>query len=286
MITMYGYLPAWGLSDMSPFVSYTDAYLRMAGIPFKAEILHQGDLTKTPKGKLPWIIDSDGTSVSDTQLIQYYLEEKYHDPLDHWLTREQRATATLIHRMFGECWYWMAVQTRYRRDEDFAIYDPLWATFLAWLPEEQRGEPVRLFRDHLLTQFWYHGAGRNTEAEVEFTARKQTDAMSDLLGDKPYLFGDRPSSLDANMYAALVHVSFTPFPSPIGQYCRSKPNLAAFMDRVFDRYYPELRKDREEAAAYLARELKKRKPYSADSDRRLDELFRGRPPAFRTASGA
>jgi glutathione S-transferase len=274
MIKMYGYIPAWGLSDMSPFVSYTDAYLRMSEIPFKAETLYRGDLKATPKGKLPWIIDTDGTSVSDTQLIQYYLEDKYGDRLDGWLSKEQKATATLIHRMFGECWYWMAVQTRYRRDEDFAIYDPLWATFLSWLPVEQRAEPVRQFRDHLLTQFWHHGTGRNSEEEVEFICRKLTDAMSDMLGDKPYLYGDRPSSLDANMYAALVHVMFTPFPSPIGQYCRSKPNLVAYTDRIFDKYYPELRKDREEAAVYLEQELKKRKPPYPEADHRIEELFK------------
>lgn len=274
MMKMYGYLPAWGLSDMSPFVSYTDAYLRMAQIPFEAVILDKGDLTKTPKGKLPWIVDSDGTSISDTQLIQYYLEEKYHDPLDSWLTREQRSIATLIHRMLGESWYWIVVQTRYRRDEDFAIYDPLWVKFLAWLPEEQRRAPVEAFRDHLLGQFWHHGAGRNSEQEMEYIARRLTDAMSDLLGDKPYLFGDRPSSLDANMYAALAHCAMTPFPSPVGQYIRAKPNLAAFMKRVFDRYYPDLRKDREEAEAYLQENLKKPRVNDARADQRLDRLFR------------
>ncbi|MDN5937390.1 MAG: glutathione S-transferase family protein [Salinisphaera sp.] len=276
MLKMYGYLPVWGLSDMSPYVSFTDAYLRMAQIPFVVEMLHQGDLTKTPKGKLPWIIDRDGTSVSDSQLIHYYLEENYGGRLDGWLTREQKATSTLIHRMLGECWYWMAVQTRYRRDEDFRIYDPLWVKFLSWLPVEQRREPVRIFRERLLTQFWHHGTGRNSEAEVELIARHLTDAMSDLLGDKPFVFGDRPSSLDANLYAQLVHVMFTPFPSPIGQYCRSKPNLAAYTARIFDASYPELREDREEAAAYLQRELAIRKPYGEDSDHMLEELFKGR----------
>lgn len=66
MMKLYSYLPAWGQADMSPYVSYTDCYLRMAGIPFESIILEKGDLTKTPKGKLPWIIDSDGTSISDT----------------------------------------------------------------------------------------------------------------------------------------------------------------------------------------------------------------------------
>lgn len=284
MITLYTYLPAWGLSDMSPYVSYTDAYLRLAEIPFKSVILEKGDLAKTPKGKLPWIVDSDGTNVCDTQLIQYYLEEKYGDRLDGWLTREQKATATLIHRMFGECWYWMAVQTRYRRDEDFAIYDPLWVKFLAWLPEEQRRAPVEAFRDHLLTQFWFHGTGRNSEKEVEFIARKLTDAMSDLLGDKPYLFGDRPSSLDANLYAGLGHCAMTPFPSPIGQYIRAKPNLAAFMKRVFDKYYPELRQEREEAEAYLAENLRKPRPDDERADQRLRGLFDPAKPKFREAT--
>lgn len=284
MITVYGYLPAWGLPDMSPYVSYTDAYLRMAEIPFKSVILEKGDLAKTPKGKLPWIVDTDGTNVDDTQLIQYYLEEKYGDPLDGWLSKEQKATATLIHRMYGECWYWMAVQTRYRRDEDFAVYDPLWVQFLAWLPEEQRRAPVEAFRDNLLTQFWYHGTGRNSESEVEFIASKLTDAMSDLLGDKPYLFGDRPSSLDANMYAGLSHCAMTPFPSPIGQYIRSKPNLVDFMDRVFDKYYPELRQEREAAKADLAENLKKPRPDDERADQRLRSLFDPAKPKFREAT--
>jgi len=274
MLKLYAYLPAWGCSDMSPIVSYIDAYLRMAGIPFETVILDKGDLTKTPKGKLPWIVDGDGASISDSQLIQYYLEEKYGDPLDGRLSRTQKATATLLHRMFSECWYWIVVQTRYRRDEDYAIYDPLWVEFLAWLPEAQRGEPVRAFRDHLLTQFWHHGTGRNTEEEVELIARKLTDAMVDLLGEQPYLFGDAPSSLDANFYAALAHVMFTPFPSPIGQYCRDQRRLVDYTDRIFERYYPELRRDRDEAALRLAENLRKPRLRDAHADHRLGELFR------------
>jgi glutathione S-transferase len=274
MMKLYAYLPAWGCSDMSPIVSHIDAYLRMAGLPFETVILDKGDLTKTPKGKLPWIVDSDGTDVSDSQLIQYYLAEKYGDPLDGWLSPTQKGTATLLHRMFSECWYWIVVQTRYRRDEDYAIYDPLWVEFLAWLPEAQRGEPVRAFRDHLLTQFWHHGTGRNTEEEVELIARKLTDAMVELLGDRPFLFGDRPCSLDANMYAALAHVMFTPFPSPIGQYCRAQRSLLEYADRIFDRYYPELRHAREQAALRLAENLRKPRPRDARADHRLDELFR------------
>ena len=282
MIKLYGYLSVWGCSDMSPFVSTTDAYLRMSGLPFETVILPQGDLTKTPKGKLPFIIDSDGTVVADSVLIEHYLEKKYGDRLDAKLTKEQRAASAIMARGFGECWYWFAVQSRYRRDEDFAVYDPLWVKFLAWLPEEQRGEPVRLFREHLLTQFWHHGAGRNSEAEIEQIAFAQLDAMSDHIGDKKFMFpGDDPTSIDAAAYANLVHIMFTPFPSPIIQYANSKPVLRAYTDRIFERYYSHLRTDREEANRMRAEYVKARKPYTEQSDHLLRELFNPQKPKFK-----
>ena len=282
MIKLYGYLSAWGCSDMSPFVSTTDAYLRMSGLPFETVILPQGDLTKTPKGKLPFIVDDDGTVVADSVLIEHYLKKKYGDRLDAQLTREQRAASAIMARGFAECWYWFAVQSRYRRDEDFAVYDPLWVKFLSWLPEEQRGEPVRLFREHLLTQFWHHGAGRNSEAEIEQIAFAQLDAMSDHIGDKKFMFaGDDPTSIDAAAYANLVHIMFTPFPSPIIQYANSKPVLRAYTDRIFERYYSHLRVDREEANRMRAEYVKARKPYTEQSDHLLRELFNPQKPKFK-----
>ena len=283
MIKMYGYLPAWGCSDMSPYVSTTDAYLRMSGLPFEVEILHQGDLTRTPKGKLPFIVDADGTVVSDTVLIQQYLEKKYGDRLDERLSREQKSASTIMARAFGECWYWFAVQVRYRRDEDFAVYDPLWVKFLAWLPESQRGEPVRLFREHLLTQFWYHGAGRNSEAEIEQIAVAQLDALAGLIGDKPYIFaGDDPTSIDAIAYASLAHLVLPPFPSPIAQYANTQPVLRGYIDRIFDRYYAHLRADRDEADRLRVMHIAARKPYTEKSDHLLRELFNPQKPRFKT----
>jgi len=282
MIKLYTYLQAWGCSDMSPFVSTTDAYLRMAGLPFETVILPQGDLTKTPKGKLPYIVDDDGTLVSDSLLIEYYLKKKYGDRLDGKLSAEQRAASAIMARGFAECWYWFAVQSRYRRDEDFAVYDPLWVTFLSWLPEDQRREPVRLFREHLLGQFWHHGAGRNSEAEVEQIAFTQLDALSDLIGDKKYIFaGDDPTSIDAVAYANLAHIMLTAFPSPIIQYANSKPVLRGYADRIFDRYYSHLRAARDGAERVRVGHIAARKPHGEESDHLLRELFNPAKPKFK-----
>jgi glutathione S-transferase len=239
MITMYGFIPAWGLPDVSPFVSKIDCFMRMAGIPFQLVTLPQGDLTRTPKGKLP-VIDDDGVIVSDTVLIEMYLNRKFGDPLDAHLSREQRAIGVAFSRMFDDSFYWFLVQMRYRRDEDFAVYDPIWETFLAFVPPEARAAPVREFRERLLRQFFHSGKGRNSEKEVETMAFQQFDAIADFLGDKPYLFGDRPSTVDAAAYASLSHAMFVPFPSPIGRYGNSKPSLLAYVNRIQAQFYPEL----------------------------------------------
>ncbi len=236
MIKMLGYIPAWGLPDISPFVSKTDLYLRLAGIPFKLETLHQGDLTRTPKGKLP-VIDDDGTIVADSVLIEMYLKEKYGDRLDARLSKAEKAVSVAFARMIDDSFYWFLVQMRYRRDEDFKIYDPFWVEFLCWLPAEQRPAPVKEFRERLLAQFFHSGKGRNTEAEVEAMARQQIDAIADFLAEKPYFFGEYPTSVDAAVYSSLSHAMFVPFPSPIGKYANSKANLLAYVNRIQQQHY-------------------------------------------------
>lgn len=75
----------------------------------------------------------------------------------------------------------------------------------------------------------------------------------------------------------------TPFPSPIGQYIRAKANLAAFMERVFERYYPEMRAARDEARVQLARNLRKPRLDDEAADQRLRGLFDPARPKFREA---
>ncbi|HIJ61474.1 MAG TPA: glutathione S-transferase family protein [Rhodospirillaceae bacterium] len=236
MIKLFGFIPAWGLPDISPYVSKTDLYLRLAGVPFSLEMLYHGDLTQTSKGKLPFI-DDNGTIVSDTVLIEMYIKNKFGDRLDAGLTAAEKAISVAFARMGDWSFYWFLVQMRYRRDEDFKIYDPFWVEFLSWLPVEQRAQPVKEFRERLLLQFFHSGMGRNSEAEVEQLAYQQIDAISDFLADKPYFHGDKATSVDSAIYANLSHCMFVPFPSPIGKYANGKPNLLAYVNRIQQQHY-------------------------------------------------
>jgi glutathione S-transferase len=145
--------------------------------------------------------------------------------------------------MMNESFYWYLIQTRYRRDEDFELYDPFWSIFLSFVSPEERAAPVRAFRENILNEFFYAGRGRHPAKDVEHMAFKEHDAVAAQLGDKPYMMGDQPTSVDASIYSFLLHAMRVPFESAIKDYGNSTPTLVAYLDRMFNRYYPELAKE-------------------------------------------
>lgn len=75
MITLYGFGPAFGLPDPSPFVIKVEALLKMAGLAFRTDTT---GFRKAPKRKLPYI-DDDGTLIADSTFIRWHIEKKVRD---------------------------------------------------------------------------------------------------------------------------------------------------------------------------------------------------------------
>src|SRR5215471_371395 len=108
MITLYQYIPAWGLPDISPFVTKVDCYLRMTGLSYELVQFPPTELVKTPKGKLP-IIEDHGRQVADSGFIIDYLKATYGDTLDAHLSSRDRAVGAAFRRMMEESLYWSAI---------------------------------------------------------------------------------------------------------------------------------------------------------------------------------
>lgn len=65
VLTVYGFVPAWDLPDISPFVTKLIFFLKMTGTPYKYQAENLAKLeVNAPCGKLPYIIDDDGTKAS------------------------------------------------------------------------------------------------------------------------------------------------------------------------------------------------------------------------------
>ncbi|HZZ61243.1 MAG TPA: glutathione S-transferase N-terminal domain-containing protein [Roseiarcus sp.] len=117
MITLYGFGPAMGLPEISPFVTKAHILLQMAGLPYETHTRFGGFL-KAPKGKLPYIRD-DGAVISDSTFIRFHIEKTYGFDFDRGMSPAERATAWALERMFEEHLYWLIVDVRWLDDANF-----------------------------------------------------------------------------------------------------------------------------------------------------------------------
>lgn len=233
MIIVHGYVAAWGVPDISPYVTKLITYLRMTGIPYEYK---NQDLTQldadAPFGKLPYIIDTDdNTKVADSNTIIQYLSKKFNVKLDDGLSPAEKAIGVAFDRLVTEHLYWSGViQPRWKQDEGFEVYIP-YLVQGAEVGPELRGF-LDAFRKRILDGFAGHGMGRRDVDTVLGFYQTDVDALSEFLGNKQYFQGDKPTTVDASVFAMLQHLVRQPQKWKGTGYVEGKQNLMAYLDRM------------------------------------------------------
>jgi glutathione S-transferase len=208
-----------------------ETYLRMAGLPY--EIVQDNLPFKAPKKKLPYIEDGE-KRVGDSGFIIDYLKATYGDLVDGGLTPQDRATAHVLRRMLEESFYWSAVYSRWVEEEGWNTIRPL---FFGHLPPLLRELIPVLARHSVRKSLWMQGTGRHSREEIYDIGKADLTALSVFLGDKPYLLGDKPTSIDAVAHAFVVNILVPPMDSPLKQHALTLPNFSAYCERMTGRYY-------------------------------------------------
>ncbi len=85
-----------------------------------------------------------------------------------------------------------------------------------------------------------HGIGRHREDEIMELGGRSLSALSALLGDKAYLFGDAPCGADATAFAFAAGVLTPFFDTPLRRKAEALGNLAPYCERMMRRFYPDL----------------------------------------------
>lgn len=221
-------LPAegWGIPSPSPFCMKVETWLRMAELPYESVPI--ADLSGAPKGKLPYI-DDEGRVLGDSQLILEALAERYGDRVDAGLDARERTSAHFIRRTLEEGLYFAVVYFRWQHE---ASWESTRALFFRDTPA--LAEP---YRKYFLETLQRQGTGRHSPDEVLHLARADLAALSHFLGDKPYLLGDKPRSLDAVGYGSLANILDVPISTPLADATRALPNLVEYCARMRTRFF-------------------------------------------------
>lgn len=232
MVRLFCYGPAWTVPCISPFVTKVAYYLNLAGIDYEMLPMDPYSLYyQTPYGKLPVIEDDDGTVVADSTSIIQYLERTRGNPLDGKMSARERAQALAFNRLLDEHFYWAAViQPRWREQLHWETYAPIFGGKVDPAPELR--DAMESFRRTIMDEFDGQGMGRLGNTEVYARARQDVDALSDQLGDRPFLLGQRLYTIDANVLSFLKHTLEAPFDFDIKRYIATKENLVAYAARL------------------------------------------------------
>ncbi len=233
-LKLFTFPASWGLPTVGPFGLKLEACLRMLGAPY--ERVFEGDSAKGPKRKSPWIEDGE-PRIGDSELIIAHVERKLGRRLDPELSAADRARAHVLQRMLEEHYHQVFEYELLLRDEGFAELRKLWA---ARLPPQVLETMVPAKREVAKKHLFERGIARHTPAEIEAMGRADIDALATWLDDREWFITDVPTRVDASAFGLLASSIRPPLPTPVCTYARSKPNLVAFVDRAFARFFPEL----------------------------------------------
>lgn len=232
MITLYGFGENFGLPEVSPYVTKTEVHLRLAGLPYVKEASAP---QFSPKGQLPWM-DDEGELIADSHFIRLHLERKYGIDFDEGLCVVERAQAWAIERMVENQFAWTLIHARWLIPENFAKGP---AHFFDQMPPTAQEDMRRQVQGQVAETVRAVGVGRHSEAEILSLGVRSLAALSALLGDKPFLMGARPTSVDAVAFGVLAGLLTPFFEAPLRDRAMTFGNLTGYVDRMMAGIYPE-----------------------------------------------
>jgi glutathione S-transferase len=214
--------------NYSPFCVKVETLLRAMQVEFEIEAF-RGNPGKFPKGKLPVIKDKDQL-IEDSECIYDHLRQQGHRDLDAKLDPAQLAQSQAFKVMLEQSMCWIMVYQRWQDEANWQGYTK--TALFGRLPAILRLFVPALVRKTVIKSLHGHGMGRFSKHQVAQLATKQLNALSVLLGEQDYFFGETLSSLDCCAFAVLSNYMAVEINPQLHELVKPYSNLIAFVARV------------------------------------------------------
>jgi glutathione S-transferase len=224
--------PHWGLPSMSPFGIKLATWLRIAGLPHELHI--ENDPRKGPKRKSPWIVEGS-RALGDTELIIAHLSRTRGLDLDAGLDERERAIGLLLRRTFEEHFHQVLEYALFVLDQGWAHSH----VHFDFLPPIVRPLLKTIIRSGCRKEGLVRGVTRHDPQDIAAMAADDLRATATLLGDKPYLFGDRPTTTDCTVFAFLSHTLWAPISYFAQDELKRHTRLVEYCERLRAELFPE-----------------------------------------------
>merc|ERR1712060_222532 len=226
------------IPSISPFCLKLESWLKLHGIKYQ-NIDHKCKF-RSRKGMLPFI-EINGDEVADSNTIIETLAKKFDKEMPAQLSQDQKNVQHAMIAMVENHLHWTIVHWR-SKDVDNTLkgYQLNLQTAIG------SKAPASLLNFYFkytfcrkgLKKVKAHGLGVHTPEEIEQFGKKDLQALSEMLGDKEFFFGDEPAMLDLVVYSHVAQLVMIErdYPCSLRDYLEADcKNLVGLVNRMKDR---------------------------------------------------
>jgi len=242
VVYLYQFARTTSLPSLSPYVLKVETWLRLTGLKYE-NVDHKFKLY-SKKGQLPFV-EVNGQQIFDSSNIIKELSQKFEKDIDAGLSNEQK---TISHAMIS------------------MVENHLTFVIMAWRAKNP-GEMVNGYKinfqqslgskiPNAILNFLFkinygHRASKKVKAqgigvhkpdEIIEMGKEDLKALSELLADKPFFFGDEPTLLDVVVFSSTAQIYFI---SDDAKYALKEfmveqcANLVGHVSRIKERCYSD-----------------------------------------------
>ncbi|MCB9671313.1 MAG: glutathione S-transferase family protein [Alphaproteobacteria bacterium] len=231
-VRLHQFVVPWELPNPSPFCLKAETFLKLAGLEY--EVVPWTPMG-APLGKAPFI-ELDGTLIPDSSRIVRTLLDLPEVQLDAPFAPDDIRRLLPVQRMLEEHTYWAIIVLRWLQDEPWAVYREVIG---AGVPGLIRRPLTAWLRRGTRKAALAHGLARHPLDEVVLRARQDLDAVAVTLGDRAFLLGDAPCSVDAGVYAFLECLAHPLGTEALQPAFASGTPLRGYLERMRARAWPD-----------------------------------------------
>lgn len=242
MVYLYQFSRTPVVPSLSPYCLKVETWLRLAGV--KYENVDHKMKYRSKKGQLPFI-ELNGEEIADSSVIIKELAQKFGKDLDVGLSNADKNVSHAMISMIENHLFWVLMWWRTKHTDNM---------IKGYKMNLQHSLGTRI-PNSILNFFFRFGYGRKglrkvkaqgvgvhkPEEIMEF-GQNDLKVLSETLADRPFFFGDEPTTLDIVAFANLAQIYFIDkeMPFQLRDYMQeSCANLAGHVNRMKERCFPD-----------------------------------------------
>uniref|UniRef100_A0A1B6DW48 Failed axon connections n=1 Tax=Clastoptera arizonana TaxID=38151 RepID=A0A1B6DW48_9HEMI len=228
--------------SLSPYCLKVETWLRLAGL--KYENVDHKMKYRSKKGQLPFV-ELNGEEIADSSVIIKELSQKFNKDLDIILDNNQKNVSHAMISMIENHLFWVVMWWRTKHPDNI---------IRGYKVNLQHALGTRLpnFILNYVFKFSYgrkgmkkvkaQGIGVHKPEEILEFGQNDLKVLSEMLGDKPFFFGDDPTTLDVVVFANLAQIYFIDkeMEYSLRDFMQENcANLVGHVNRMKERCFPD-----------------------------------------------